>query len=486
MFHKLKSKILLLEKTNNSRRNDLRRQFNLLAGGNKFFQSILSANCSFVSSYPNFENDGANDHGIFKFHASDNIGIIGLLNKNNQLDTIKNNKDAQQNYNIILNLFKNTIDNILSHTDDHALVAMQEINNTKDVYTIVTDKLKDKNRFFMSSNVYDKESNTYPSMGFILPGKEDNYVHLKTNLCGKIYVNTTEEMKYKDLDTENEKRSSYSLAKNLNSLIAIRDLGKSKDLLLSSYGKDKKFYVLKKVENNRPVTDSGRPISMVVRGSKEIPTDVFINCHMINASILKVFTQSNGTFKEEYDGKTLLQMSDEKNILGSGKTGNELWFEYCIRRMEETINDMLINDFGITSFETYMPNMFIMGDFNDPEGTLFEYFKNHSIKVLNKKFFIQFGNALKTCCPNTNSSKEKEGETAQTVKYKAPMNKSLRDFIESDTMREKALKVFEQEPLFKGDNIGQFYVEETSTPTVHVTKLSHRTSDHHFVKMDLN
>jgi hypothetical protein len=238
---------------------------------------------------------------------------------------------------------------------------------------------------------------------------------------------------------------------------------------------------LKKVENNHPVTDSGRPIAMVVRGTKEIPTDIFINCHMINASVLKIFTHTDNVFKEEFGGKTLLQMSDTSDILSSGKTGNELWFDYCVRRIEDTIDDMLENDFEINSF-VHVPNIWIMGDFNDPQGHLFIHFSKNPITIRGMKFKIQFGNAFETCCPNTNSSQEKEDETVSVVKYKAPFNKSLRDLITNDEFTKRALDVFKRPPLFKGDNIGKAFSIHSDAPIVEVETIEPRTSDHYFVK----
>ena len=467
-------------------------------------RTFLTANCSFVTSFPNVEDDKPNDNGIFKFGVSDGVAAAALLEKKKILGEIElqgppNESDGDkekryaENQSIMYTLFEDSITNILENSDKNTVVGMQELNNTEQVHNTITKKLSDKGRnsFFVCNNVDDPTGGTYATLGYILPDTEYHYVPLD-NKVRKIFRNTPTVYDYKDIDGENEfeKIKSFSVDNMKNSIMAIRDLGKASKI--EPIEEDSDLYALKGTARDDPTTpntDSGRPISMVIRGTQQEPNEIYINCHMLNASILKIFKKEKDTYTETNQG-SLLTNSDTK-IGGTTKTGEEVWFDYCIERLQDTLNELL-SDFGIENLDL-TTKVYIMGDFNDPEGKLLEYLEDHPINMGGKSYKFIFGKQLDTCCPNSNSAGEIKD--INIVKQEKPFNKGLRDYVENKEVEsgkkalDEAIRIYALTPIFKGDNIGKGYIvggeddnEEAKTEgKPDVRMIEEKTSDHGFV-----
>jgi len=482
-------------------------------------RTFLTANCSFVTSFPSIVGDPVNDQGLFRIGVSDGVAAAVNLGddiknfKLNDYDTEKEDikkllKDKEQNaaqiqekekayannQSIIYNLFEKSINTIIENSDENTVVGMQELNNTEQVHKTIQVKLfkEGRNSFFVCNNVHDPTGGTYATLGYILPDSELHYVPLD-NKVRKIFRNTPTVYDYEDIDGENEfeKIKSFSVDKMKNSIMAIRDLGKASKI--EPIEKDSNLYALKGTARDDPTTpntDSGRPISMVIRGTEKDPKEIYINCHMLNASILKIFKKENDIYTETNQG-SLLTNSGEK--IGNTKTGDDVWFDYCIKRLEETLNELL-QDFGSPSLNENT-KVYIMGDFNDPEGKLLDYLEENPITMGGQSYKFIFGDKLETCCPNTNSAKEeKSDDTIGKVKTKAPFNRGLRDYIDNKVIEGKqalveAKRIYGLTPIFKGDNIGKGYLvggkdenEEAKKKGKPVVRMiEKKTSDHGFV-----
>lgn len=477
-------------------------------------RTFLTANCSFVTSYPNLPGDAPNDSGIFRFPASDSAAVAALLAKKNGTSTDAKSPETaldsidltitQKNQKIVYQLFEESIDNILKEEkpDENAVVGMvvgmQEINNTEQVHNTLSKKLGER-KFFVCSNVHDEIVGTYPTLGYILPGAVGDYLPLKDEAKGKIFKNGPKIYDYSDMEPS-DKPKSHSCVKTknekgeevgpLNTIMAIRDLGSAQHL------RSVDNYVILK---NKDGTDSGRPISMVI---KRTPQEIYINCHMLNASILKIFEKTENGYSEQiYDGilrkktetdgqktSTLLQIGDYEPLPDNSlrTSGTDMWIEYCMKRLQATINELL-NDFNNVKIDKNT-KVFIMGDFNDPEGKLLDKLEEDGIKIKGIHFKFKFGKGtdgdrVKSCCPNKNSAAEKGTHTSiEDVKQEEPFNKMLPKLIPKGGLRDEAIEIFGYEPMFAGDNVGEGYVDGQPEPTVTATLIDERTSDHSFVK----
>lgn len=531
-------------------------------------RTFLTANCSFVTSFPSIVGDPVNDQGLFRIGVSD--GIAAAVNLGDDINSFKlndyntekeeieellkdNEKNAVQiqekenayakNQSIIYKLFEKSIDNILKkNSDDNTVVGMQELNNTEQVHNTIQDKLSNKGRnsFFVCNNVHDPTGGTYATLGYILP-QNATYMEIKADVKTKIFRNTRENYGYDKLndETKGEKIKSYSVDKGKKNIMAIRDLGNATELRTFKLD-NSEYYIIKntspikndnKVEiGQNPNTDSGRPISMVIkiRETDENPDEIYINCHMLNASILKIYKKSaykEGSEHYKYDEQvyddtektyvdklkddtrpsSLLQLSDivlpgTKNIMINDSkandhsediTGNQVWFDYCLDRLSKTLNELL-SDFGIEKLDE-STKVYIMGDFNDPEGTLLNYLETHPINMGGKSYQFVFGEQLDTCCPNSNSAGKIED--INEVKQKKPFNRGLRDYIENKEVEKgkfaliEAKSIYGLTPIFKGDNIGKGYIvggegdneEAKKNGKPDVRMIEEKTSDHGFV-----
>lgn len=491
-------------------------------------RTFLTANCSFVTSYPNIPGDAPNDSGIFRFPASDSAAVAALLAEKSGTPTNAKRPDTaldsidltitEKNQKIVYQLFEESIDNILKeeNSDENTVVGMQEINNTKQVYNTLSEKLKEKEKFFVCSNVHDETGGTYPTLGYILPGTVDDYLPLKDEVKGKIFKNGPKNKigpilyEYSDMEPS-DKPKSYSCVKPkneegkeegpLNTIMAIRDLGSAQDkefVPFEKNGEREPYYILK----NKGVTDSGRPISMVIKkNSDATPQEIYINCHMLNASILKIFKKTdkgyipqkfeNGALSDIEDvnaATTLLQIgnvtidgTETPNAPNTKLSGTDLWIFYCMKRLQATITELL-TDFNNVEINNNT-KVFIMGDFNDPEGKLLTHLEGQGIVIGKQTFKFKFGNRVKSCCPNKNSAAEKGTHTSiEDVKQEEPFNKMLPKLIPKGGLRDEAIKIFGYEPMFAGDNVGEGYVDGQPEPTVKATLIDEKTSDHSFVK----
>ena len=483
-------------------------------------RTFLTANCSFVTSFPNLPGDVPNDSGIFKIPASDSAAVIGLLNvlKVNALDVIKigdettesKNARFEKNQKTVYKLFEKSIDNILNNSDENTVVGMQEINNTEQVHNTLIEKLKEKEKekFFVCSNVHDEIGKTYPTLGYILPGTVDEYLPLKDEAQSKIFRNGRKQYNYDTVKQDDlEKAKSHSLCSDrLNTIMAIRDLGGAKESYLryfeGQYLKNNSaeyanYIILKKATaKDGPFTDSGRPISMVI---KNAPREIYINCHMLNASLLKIFKKTTtGYIPQKFDNVTLsdadnaddatslLQIGDAPISELSQNTGTDLWLQYCMKRLQATITELL-NDFKDVKIDANT-KVFIMGDFNDPEGKLLDKLEEDGINIKGVRFKFKFGNEtdgkkVKSCCPNKNSAAKKGTETTiENVKQEKPFIEELPNLITDKKLRDEAIEISNYDPMFAGDNVGEGYIEGQPRPNVKAGPIAEKTSDHSFVK----
>lgn len=242
--------------------------------------------------------------------------------------------------------------------------------------------------------------------------------------------------------------------------------------------------------------DGGRPISMIVYPITDKVKIIHVNCHMVNPSVLKIYTQSDGnkfTLIPDPNDKTILQLGDTP--IGS-ISATQLWINYCVTRMQETITEML-SDFNIESLDG-TERWILTGDFNDAHGKLKTHLSNTGITVLENTILFHFGaEELKTCCPNTNSCNPQLDEDVTNNLSQYKMKKANPQDRIAANLSFKAIADENNKTLV--DNFGKFidpgayafqgdYVAIsrnsglTPTLTALQTQTSDLTSDHIFVK----
>jgi len=401
----------------------------------------ISMNTSFVTSYPS----------VISFGASENVMLFTLLKK----------RESDVNKKNLFALFQSSIQNIKTKMletemieNDYCAAGLQEQNNTQEVYTAVNDE-----KFtFICKNVYETYGGTCAALGYIIKDFEpknflkidknylwvnsnrpenfleidENYLWVNSNRPGKLLLETNDaEIKTPDqiIDEKypNIKDRCYTIATNDRNAqyMAIRDLGTIEPVKIDE---DNSIYLLKPPPPNKPdqpptSPDCGRPIGIVIKKNKDnsIHT-IHINCHMVNPSVLKPYTlMTNGLYS------TPLDVDKKKTILQLGKEyypGH--WITYCISRLENTINDMLLKDFGLNKDDITESTFVLTGDLNDPDGHLSTYLNDYGINVLDTlvKFYYDKSNPLRTACPNTNSSfvgKDDQDDSRE----KEPFNKKF-------------------------------------------------------------
>ena len=355
----------------------------------------ISMNTSFVTTYPI----------VFPFPASENVMLFTLL-KRNEHDVNKENLFA---------LFQSSIRNIKKKMSEIEMIengycaaGLQEQNNTEEVYNEVNAA-----KFtFICKNVYETYSKTCAALGYII--KDFNPEDFLTIDSNYLWVNSNESGK-KPLDsvTDSNQDKCYTIVtSNKNAqYMAIRDLGTIEPVKIDEVNS---IYLLKSPTS----PDCGRPIGIVIKKNQDgtIHT-IHINCHMVNPSVLKPFTLTDGVYSTPsgIDGtKTILQLGGEYYPVH--------WIKYCIKRLENTINDMLSNDFKLNPDTITESISFVLtGDLNDPDGDLSNYLNDIGINVLGKpvKFYYDKNNSLLTACPNTNSSFVGKGADKDSRKNQA-------------------------------------------------------------------
>jgi len=376
--------------------------------------TVVSANVSFVTSYPD----------VFNFPASENAALFALLKKNFGDDI---------NHDELISLFNKSISSIKSklvnesNESNYSAAGLQELNNTEEVYEKVYNLLNENDGFnFICSNVLDEYFGTKPCVGFIVKEPLDNFIPISDNVKGKLFTVKRADNKddsligfeavynnqkyYPKLTNEEDqnkekellKKHSFTLLSENPQYISIRDLG-SMDQVGNTGN-----YCLRQTHNNgnpdaRP--DSGRPIAMIIKGTTDKPEIVHINCHMPNPSLLKTCKKNEELFEDISNKPTILQNHNSEN---SENPETDIWLAYCRQRLSTTIIEML-GDFGISNLANFTNTTWIItGDFNDIGTLLKDSLGTEGITVFGDIIYFTFKDVGPTCCPNTNSSGGKD------------------------------------------------------------------------------
>lgn len=413
--------------------------------------TVVSANVSFVTSFPEIKNSGIPAPGplgannIFPFPASENAALFALLKKKFGDDDITHAE--------LMTLFNKSIVAIKSKLvlgASYSAAGLQELNNTKEVY----DLLNRDGFTFVCSNVLDKYFGTRPSVGFIVNRPITEFLQVTGPAKGKLYnsVNPKDTGPFVTIEAGSlDAFLSYTLTlSDDQQIVSIRDLGSMDEV------GNTRNYCLRQSHDPKP--DSGRPISMIIKGTVERPEIVHVNCHMPNPSLLKVCTKTGEEFEDITSKKTILQT----HVWDSSENlETNIWLKYCQQRLSRTIEEMF-GDFGISDLENFTNTVWIItGDFNDIGTLLKEYLGTSGITVFDNQIRFTFKDVGATCCPNTNSS---GGEMTNTIN--PPFNRpfsALGKLKDVATVNQSDKKIYEEEYLsgnvfggllVKGDNCG--------------------------------
>lgn len=465
--------------------------------------TYITANCSFVTS----------TESLFKFGASDVLGVLKNLGIKD-LDGFNKLIDQENPQTEINGLFKQSIEQIVNNIDKngYSVVGLQEVNSngfTNDTidqalqkispddpydpklnetvknHILVLNALKRKPYFHILGGVKTKTTNLYTSLGYILPGKVSDYLTVENGIAEK------------DEKVDNHAEYNAGFSKNI---MAICDLGEENEVSI-----DGKTILLYK--NDKKNHDDGRPISMVVRqrrnssnnstpkeGDTEVSSPpehiytnyashIYINCHMLNPSVLKIFDTDKNKLSEE----SLLQIG--KKTVYNNLTGMDIWYKYCQDRFSKCINELVYKFRGLKIDDN--TKIIFFGDFNDSLGYLAS--KPLTFTINGKEYYVQiFGNNEKTCCPNTNSAYYKGGRTIDSIIQQKPFGITF-----SNTKKENTDKIKDELPThlknynnfnnlaFPGDYIG-VAVKKKGVNISHESKVSiieEGGSDHKFLKV---
>ena len=476
--------------------------------------NIVSANCSFVTTFPG---------GLAPFPASDNIAMFKFLMNDPEIKTVmlsanftKEEIGGKINYNINKNieelfikklqeLFLNSIsliNNNLSETKYYSAAGLQELNNTTEV-----EKFLSENNKYLLSNVYEGYSRTYPTLGYIFPKNFDFSARLFRKIKGiepnKVFTTNSDNKTgtYSDVE-DKSKCSSLITDTDTDSLnyMAIRDLGIDRECIFAG-----KNYRLMKTETS---PDAGRPISMIIiKGEKGQPPIIHLNCHMPNPSLLKIF-EGDSTYVNPT--KTILTRIQEatEQTLKDALLG--IWIKYCKESLESTITEMLSEFELIDLIDLNNVIWIINGDFNDGYGELMKHLQNTGITILNKPITFNFGklnesgdlnNLPKTCCLNTNSA---NNTTTGTIISQNPFNRNYsylayiysnknipltepevadKQILDTNFLIDTGEKfITNQNFAFHGDTIGIFSKITSKITPDDITKIENQSSDHSFVE----
>jgi hypothetical protein len=367
----------------------------------------VSSNVSFITSI--------GDAGL-GIPASESPFLYSILKGKGKEETSEN----------LLDLFNGSITKISDYLNknknnaNYCAAGFQELNNTKDVHDRVDQIIKEKNLTFICKNTIDEYmSTTYPTSGFIIADFDPTkFKQIKEN---KIHSYSRKLTRVIDLDGTNGP-SSYSFNTELSQYMSVRDLGTPHE-----FTKDEKKYVF--LKNNKS-PDAGRCIGMVVKMKDDETIDVIhINCHMVNPSALKVFEITGDTLTSNdtnyivtditgVTDKTIMQLEDNDFT-------NE-WLNYCVKRLNECINEMLV-DFDLKAINITDETKFVLtGDLNDSDGLLIQKLSGDEVKIEEKIIkFTSPSKRLFTACPNVNSTKVVIDGMDPDTKKRGGFNKSF-------------------------------------------------------------
>jgi hypothetical protein len=466
--------------------------------------TYITANCSFVTS----------TESLFKFGASDVLGVIKNLGYKiddiKSIDKLLGDPKLQTHIN---ELFEKSIEKIVNNIDKngYSVVGLQEVNSngfTNDTIDQALQKispddpsdpklnetvknhikvlnfLKQKPYFHILGGVKTKTTNLYTSLGYILPGKVSDYLTVKNGIA-----------EY-DKKVGNYAEYNDGFSKDI---MAICDLGEENEVSI-----DGKTILLYKNDNMK--NDDGRPISMVVRqrrnssnnstpkeGDTEVSSPpehiytnyashIYINCHMLNPSVLKIFDEKNGLSTQ-----SLLQIGKNKQSKYNDLTGMDIWYKYCQDRFSKCINE-LVSKFPDLKIDDNTKIIFF-GDFNDSLGYLAS--KSLRFTIKGKEYYVKiFGNNEKTCCPNKNSAYYKGGRTIDSVIQQEPFGITFMNKEENITKIKTELPILLDKyhnfdyPAFPGDYIGVAVKKGVEiSPNSKVSIIEEGGSDHKFLKV---
>jgi hypothetical protein len=365
---------------------------------------IITANCSFVTSYPS----------LVKFPASENVALYAMLYQD--IEVILKNIEKQEMNSIkttikdvieekLQGYFKNSIQTIVDNLSSqyYSVAALQELNNSKFVIDTVNNILEEKSKIFICSSIYDDVWKTYSALGFIVNGNDYEFKDKKIQVENKENFNED---------------NSYTIINNKDKKISIRDLGTVKK---SNY-LDETVYLLKDFKDGQQKPDSGRPISMIIREANKEKNEkmiIYLNCHMPNPSVLKIYNDS-GVLN---NADSILQINNDNTT--------KLWIDYCREQLQETIVAMLSDfEFDLSNPVPVGTPWIICGDFNDSLGKLKESLTNDGIKILGQEIKFLFSDNIKTCCPNRNSMNQTENEDVKLVASRYNFNRNFDDLIQ--------------------------------------------------------
>ena len=417
--------------------------------------TYITANCSFVTS----------TESLFKYGASDVLGVI----KNLKIENLEgfNNLIINEPQTKINGLFKKSIEQIVGNIDDNgsSVVGLQEVNSNCFTNITIKNALVKKNEYFhILGGVKTATTNLYTSLGYILPGDVGDYLTVENGIAkeGDIKIGNNDE--YNDGFSKNK--------------MAICDLGEKNEVNIGD-GKEISLY-----KNDRMEYDDGRPISMVVRQKEPNPAShIYINCHMLNPSVLKIFDEKNGLSTQ-----SLLQIGKKEQSDYNELTGMDIWYEYCQDRFSKCINELEKKFPGLKIDDN--TKIIFFGDFNDSLGYLASKPLRFTIK--GKEYYVKiFGNNKKTCCPNTNSAYSTDKTTIDKIIEEEPFGITFSNTKKENTDKikdelPKHLKNYNNfnDPAFPGDYIGVAVKKDVNIS--HESKVSiieEGGSDHKFLKV---
>ena len=425
--------------------------------------TYITANCSFVTS----------TESLFKYGASDVLGVLKNLEIEN-LEQFNKLIDQENPQTQINGLFKKSIEQIVDNIDDNgsSVVGLQEVNSNGFTNDTIGKALEEKNKYFhILGGVKTVTTNLYTSLGYILPGEVTDYLTVDNGIA-----------EY-DEKVGNHAEYNDGFSKNI---MAICDLGEENKVTIGNDEINDEIYLCKKynVDNDKKEYDDGRPISMVVRQKETNPAShIYINCHMLNPSVLKIFDTNTKKLSEE----SLLQIGKEKQSGYNELTGMDIWYKYCQDRFSKCINE-LVKKFPNLNIDDNTKIIFF-GDFNDSLGYLAS--KPLKFTIRDKEYYVQiFGNDKKTCCPNTNSAFTKSDKEIDSIIQKKPFGITF-----SNTNDENIDKIKDELPehldnynnfnnlAFPGDYIGLGLKDGDRNIAKSVSIIEEGGSDHKFLKV---
>ena len=421
----------------------------------------VSGNVSFITSI--------GDAGL-NIPASESPFLYSILKGKEQDITSAN----------LLGLFKGSIEKICHFLTEnkstyYCAAGLQELNNTQIVHEAVKTIVKDKGLTFICKNTIDAYTSivTYPTSGFIISEFDpNNFKQIKEDLQDQIHFYSKNSKETRVLN-ETEQNSSYSQIKSvaettqpvaettqptltayeLSKYMSVRDLGTPHE-----FTKDEQKLVFLK---NDTSPDAGRCIGMVVKMNGDNIDVMHLNCHMVNPSAIKVFRKSNETLTVKSDGKYDVTNVESNKTIMQLDTYNDEWLNYCVKRLNECIGDML-GDFDLTAENITKDTKFVLtGDLNDSDGKLIDRLCKTGIQIGQKTIkFAPPSKKLLTACPNVNSTKVAIGNT--DTKKRDGFNKSLNylkklfleELGELDVLKKEDKKTLDKYYLIKEDILG--------------------------------